>query len=102
MRWMFLLLSLAAIGVLEFLAVYAAAAHSTHAYSTYRFLVDNQLLVDSPTLPNGEPVDVASSLQAIGSGGYYATLAHIGSAFCLSSGVVFFVLHKPNRAGRDT
>ena len=97
MRWTILILNLLAAVALQFLAAYATAAHRTHAFSVYRELVSNHALVDKPTYTNGEPLDVEARLRTIGSGGYYSMLAHIGSAACLLTGIVFFFSHTPRR-----
>jgi hypothetical protein len=60
-------------------------------------LVDNDALVAKPAYTNGQPLDVEASLRGIGSGGYYSALAHIASAACIISGLIFFFSHKPRR-----
>jgi hypothetical protein len=97
MRWAILILNILAIVALQFFAGVATAAHRTHAYSVYRGLVADRALVEQPTDANGKPVDVEARLRTIGSGGYYSTLANIGSVACLLSGVVFFFAYKPPR-----
>ena len=97
MRWTILILNLLAAVALQFIAAYATAVHRTHAFSVYRELVSNHALVDKPTYTSGETMDVEARLRTIGSGGYYSTLAHIGSATCLLTGIVFFFLHTPRR-----
>src|SRR5438874_10978547 len=97
MRWTILIMNLLALVALRFLAAYATAAHRTHAFSTYRALVDNHALVEKPTYTNGEPLDVEASLRRIGSGGYYSALAHIASAACIITGLVYFFSHAPRR-----
>jgi hypothetical protein len=95
MRWAILILNLLVAVTLQFVAAYATTAHRTHAYSVYRELVANHALVEKPTYGDGEPLDVERRLRTIGSGGYYSLLAHIASAACLLTGVVFFFMHTP-------
>jgi hypothetical protein len=90
-------MNLVAAVVLQFVAAYATAAHRTHAYSTYRTLEINHALVENPTYANGERLDVEAKLRTIGSGGYYSALAHIASAACIITGLVFFFSHAPRR-----
>jgi hypothetical protein len=97
MRWTILILNLIAVVVLQFLAAYATAAHRTHAYSVFRELEINHALVEKPTYTNGERMDVEARLRSIGSGGYYSVLAHIASAACIITGLVFFFSHAPRR-----
>ena len=97
MRWTILIMNLLAVGVLQFLAAYATAAHRTHAYSVYRELVANHALVEKPSYTNGKPLDVEARLRTIGSGGYYSLLANIASTACSLTGLVFFFSHTPRR-----
>ena len=97
MRWTILIINLIAAVALQVLAGFATAAHRTHAYSVYRELVENRALVERPTKTNGDPFDVEARLRTIGSGGYYSLLAHIGSAACVITGLVFFVTCGPSR-----
>ena len=97
MRWTILILNLLAVVALQFLAAYATAAHRTHSYSVYRELVANHALVEKPTYTDGRRLDVEARLRTIGSGGYYSLLAHIASAACIFTGLIFFFSHTPRR-----
>ncbi|GEM_PF-2075161 len=101
MRWTVLIMNLLAAVVLQFLAASATAAHRTHAISVCRELVANHALVEKPTYTNGEPLDVEARLRTIGSGGYYSLLAHIASAACVLTGIVFFISHAPRHPASD-
>ena len=98
MRWTMLILNLLAAVAFVFLAAFAASAHRTHAYSTYRELEINHALVAKPTYTNGEPLNVEVRLRSIGGGGYYySVLAYLGAGACLLNGVVFFFSHRSHR-----
>ena len=90
MRWTMLILNLLAAGAFVLLASMFAAAHRTHAYSTYRELVINRALVEKPIYTNGEPLDVEARMRGIGGGGTYALLGYLGAGTCLVNGMVFF------------
>ena len=93
MRWTLLILNLLAAVALIFLSAYAVAAHRTHAFSTYRLLVNNHALVEQPTFTDGKPMDVERALRGVAAGGgYYTTLGYIGAGACVVNGLLFFLL----------
>src|SRR5688500_5558759 len=98
MRWIMLILNIVAAADFVFIADSAAAAHRTHAYSTYRELEINHALVEKPTYANGKPMDVEARLRGIAAGGgYYSILGFCGAVACLLNGCVLFFSHAPRR-----
>ena len=97
MRWTILILNLLAAVAFVFVASMFAAAHRTHAYSTYRELVANRALVDKPTYTNGEPLDVEARIRGVGPARSLSFLGYLGAAACVLNGFVFFFSHRPHR-----
>src|SRR5688572_16761695 len=101
MRWVMLILNLlAAVGFYSLFCV-AIAAHRTHAFSTYRTLVNNHALVDRPTFTTGKPMDVEKELRGIAAGGeWYKLIGYLVVGACLVNGILFFYFLSPRNAFR--
>lgn len=98
MRWTMLILNLLAAVGLMLLTGMAISAHRTHAFSTYRALVNNQVLVERPAFTNGQPFDVEAHLRGIAAGGsYYSVLGHCAAGACALNGFLFFFGYKAKR-----
>lgn len=83
MKWTLIIGNVAVAGCLVLLGGMAAAAHRTHAYSTYRELVRQDVLVERPDY------DVAQRLETIAAGGAYSQwLAWLGAGACLANAVL--------------
>ena len=92
MRWKMLLLNLAAAVVFLLLAVYFAAIHHAHAYSTYRYLVINHAVVEGQTSSDGKPMDIERKMALIGGVDIYYTVLGVAAAIvCVSNGFMFFL-----------
>jgi hypothetical protein len=99
MRWKMLLLNLAAAVVFLFLAVYFAAIHHAHAYSTYRYLVINHAVVEGQKSSDGKPVDIERAMDLVGNVYIYYTFLGVAAAIaCATNGFVFFwrCANRPN------
>jgi hypothetical protein len=71
-----------AAAVLVVLGNMAVAAHRTQAYSVYRELQEQHVLVERPDY------DVQQRLRTIAAGGsYYSTIAWLGAGACLVNAV---------------
>ena len=92
-----LVLNLLAAVAFIFVASMLNAVNRTHAYSAYRELLANRVLVDKPTYTNGEPLDVEARIRSVGPGRSLSFLGYMGAGACLLNGFVFFVSHKPRR-----
>ncbi|MEK7413987.1 MAG: hypothetical protein AAB263_11790 [Planctomycetota bacterium] len=91
MRWTMLILNILAAVAFLLLSSLATAAQHAHAYSTFRELEMNHVLVEKPTYTDGEPLNVEARLRTIGAGGdYYSVLGYLGAGACLLNGVIFF------------
>jgi hypothetical protein len=83
MKWVFVVANVIAAVGFVILGDMAMAAHRMHAYSTYRELVVQGVLVERPDY------NVAQHLQAIAAGGSYPqSLGWIGAAACLVNAVI--------------
>ena len=96
-RWSVLILNILAAVAFIFLSGLAIVAHRTHAYSTYKELEINHVLVEKPNYTDGKPMDVQERMGGIATGGYYSIFGYGGAAVCLLNGLVFFFSHAPRR-----
>lgn len=96
MRWAMLVLNLLAAVAFVFAASMLAAAHRTHAYSTYRELVLNKALVERPTYTSGEPLDVEARIRGVGPADSLSFLGYLGAGSCVLNGFVFFFSRRPH------
>jgi hypothetical protein len=94
-RWKMLVLNLIAAVVFLFLAVYFAAIHRAHAYSTYRYFVINHALVEGKKSSDGKAVDIERSMRRIGGVDiYYTIFGVLAAAACVTNGLIFFRRHS--------
>jgi hypothetical protein len=92
MRWVLAVGNIAAAVALIFLGNLAATAHRTHAYSTYRELVDRGVLRERPGF------DVEKRLETIAAGGAYSQwVAWFGTGACTVNAGIFTVLALNSR-----
>ena len=85
---------IASIG-LVFLGSFAVAAHRTHAYSVYRELQEQHVLVERADY------DVERRLRSIAGGGTYcSTIAWMGAGICLANaGAIGFLCRRQKHDG---
>jgi hypothetical protein len=92
-RWALIILNLIAAIALLFLGGFAATAHRTHAFSVYRELQLQHVLVERPDY------DVQHRLETIAADGSYSLwLAYIGAAACTANALLIascFKTRKP-------
>lgn len=86
------ILNLVAAVALVLLGSFAVAAHRTHAYSVYRELKTQNVLVER------SDYDVERRLRTIAAGGTYSsTIGWIGAGVCLANAVAIgFLWRRPN------
>jgi hypothetical protein len=91
MKWVLVLVNVAAAIGLIILAQVAVAAHQAHAYSTY-----HELQVQG-VLREREGDDIAVKLQQIAAGGSYSTwIAFAGAGACLiNAAAIAALVRKP-------
>ena len=91
MKWTFVILNVIASVALVLLGSLAVAAHRTHAYSVYRELQEQRVLVERPDY------DVQRRLRTIAAGGSYSsTIAWLGAGACLANAVAIgFCFRRP-------
>jgi hypothetical protein len=89
MKWALVIANVAAAGALIFLGSTAVAAHRTHAYSVYRELQEQHVLVERPDY------DVERRLRTIAAGGTYSsTITWLGAGACLANAVAIGCLWR--------
>ena len=93
MKWILVTLNLiAAVGLL-LVGGFAVAAHRAHAYSVYRELQEQRVLVERPDY------DVERRLRTIAAGGTYSsTIASIGAGLCLANAAAIGSLWRRPRS----
>ena len=91
MKLTFIITNLAAAIALYVLGGMAVAAHRTHAFSVYRELQTQHVLVERPDY------DVEKRLTTIAdSGGYYLIVSRLGMAVCLANAAAIgFICRRP-------
>jgi transcriptional regulator GlxA family with amidase domain len=91
-RWIVLVLNLIAAVAFLCLALVFASAHRAHAYSTYRYFVINNAVIEGQKSSDGKPVDIQGRMEAIGTVDvYYTFLGVLAAAACTANGFVFFL-----------
>jgi hypothetical protein len=84
MKWALIITNILAAVALYILGDMAVAAHRAHAYSVYRELQTQHVLVERPDY------DVEKRLRTIAAGGTYSSsIACLGAGFCLLNAVAF-------------
>ena len=92
MRWTVLILNVSVAVAFLAMALFFAAAHRAHAYSTYRYFVINHAVVDGQKSSDGKPVDVERRMEAVGSVDIYYTIFGVLAAIaCVTNGLIFFM-----------
>jgi len=90
-RWTVLILNLVAAVAFLCLALFFAAAHRAHAYSTYRYFVINDAVVEGRKASDGKPVDIQRRIEGIGAVDVYYTFLGVSAAVaCVANGFMFF------------
>jgi hypothetical protein len=90
-RWTVLILNLVAAVAFPCLALFFAAAHRAHAYSTYRYFVINDAVVEGRNSSDGKPVDIQRGMERIGAVDIYYTFLGVSAAIgCVANGFMFF------------
>jgi hypothetical protein len=88
-KWTLVILNVIAAVGLVFVGGYAVAAHRTHAYSVYRELQEQRVLVERADY------DVERRLRTIAAGGTYSsTIASIGAVICLANAAAIALLWR--------
>ena len=81
-KWFLVILNVVAAVALVLLGGFAVAAHRTHAYSVYRELQEQRVLVERPDY------DVQRRVRTIAAGGSYSsTIAWFGAGACLANAI---------------
>jgi hypothetical protein len=84
MKWALIIANILAAVALYILGDMAVAAHRAHAYSVYRELQAQHILVERPDY------DVEKRLRTIAAGGTYSSsIACLGAGVCLVNAVAF-------------
>ena len=91
MKWTLIIANVVAAVALVVLGSMAVAAHRTHAYSVYRELQEQRVLVERPDY------DVQRRLRTIAAGGSYSsTIAWLGAGACLvNAAAIGFCFRRP-------
>ena len=94
MKWPLIIANVLAAIVMYFLSDFAVAAHRAHAYSVYKELQTQHVLVER------SDYDIEKRLEMIADGGRYSLwIADIGAAICLGNALLLaicFEKPKPN------
>jgi hypothetical protein len=89
MKWVLVIFNVAAAGTLILLSSFAVAAHQTHAYSVYKELQAQHVLVER------SDYDVEKRLRTIAAGGTYSSsIASVAAGVCLVNAIMIGFLWR--------
>jgi ABC-type spermidine/putrescine transport system permease subunit I len=89
MKWVIVIFNVVAAGMLILLGSFAVVAHQTHAYSVYKELQAQHVLVERPDY------DVEKRLRTIAAGGTYSSsIASVAAGVCLVNAIMIGFLWR--------